>query len=767
MNTKIIQNEKDNEDFQYNANKKITETESNLIALVSNVSEISKKLAITKEKLNILPLQHTNKWLNNDNNDNNNNKNNNNTNNINNTNNNNINNTNNINNNNNYDNNNNNNNNNNYNNNNNSINNNTNSQHISQLKNMEFNNPTNSNLDNNGKINKEIETLKRLNRDFSEKLEKLTTTNLENEKIIENLNLKIISIESLTKNSINEVIQDFKKQTEKINEENKEKIKAEQQLEIAFDQIQKIQEAMKSTTVMLHSKANKDETEKSVRIFNIEVEKLSNKIIDSTKISEIRTHEIMDNLLDVHKQIAKIGEGNTEKNSKLIMEKLNENLSNSLEKFFNENLKDKVSKLISSEEISLPIDKNLLKLIEENIKEIDLMKFEIESLKSNKDKEIQLNKLESKLALLNRKIFDLDEMIGKNKAYLDEKFKSVEGDCNFMGDMDLQNELYPKMNVFDFIKLIYNSRKNDEKELSLIKFNQENMNSQILTKVKKDLSLESGKVLEDFRNDLKISIGKIEGKLREKVDLLSLDEFGKRVDNKLNNEINKKLDKVDMKKNNNFINKKIDILENKISKTLVDTLIDLQMDDAPLILKKSQNNNGDKCASCNQYKNQNQNQNQIHNNTIYKGSECEDISHISFNNNSNNNTQSYNHNHNNNHNHSQYNGRYKFRNIQDNSNKYGTGSYSRHLSNIDNEDLRMKSFQLPDISERGVANLTIRNTMGRSFTKIKIDEYTEKKFNSMIEEELEKNILNPENLIKTANKLHDNVEKRYILKENK
>jgi len=440
-----------------------------------------------------------------------------------------------------------------------------------------------------------------------------------------------------------------------------------------------------------------------------------------------------------------MGEKFSEKNNNLNMDQLNENLSNSLNKFFNKNLKDKLNELFSSEHFKIPVDKNLLKDVEENKKEIENILSSFDEFKTNMNKENELNKLESKLALLNRKIFDLDENLGKNRIDFEEKFKSIEGDGNFIGDKDLQNELYPNMNVFEFLKHLYEARKNDEKEIGLVKFNQDNMNTQILSKVKKDLSLESKKVLEDFRGDLKVSIGKIENKVREKVDVMGLDEFGRRVDNKLNNEINKKLDKTDMKKNNNFINRKIDILENKISKTLVDTLIDLQMDDAPLLVKKSVNNNnskGEKCASCNQYKNQGQE----------RGYECEDISHST---------------HNQSHSQNNGNGRYKFRNIQDNSNKYGTGSYSRHLNNIDNEDLREKSFHLPDISERGGPILTIRNSMGRSFSKIKINEYTEKRFNSMIEAELEKNIVNPENLIKTANKFHDNAEKRFNLKENK
>ncbi len=135
-------------------------------------------------------------------------------------------------------------------------------------------------------------------------------------------------------------------------------------------------------------------------------------------------------------------------------------------------------------------------------------------------------------------------------------------------------------------------------KLEKVKLKQENMNEEILGRVRKDLQHESARILEDFKHDLKTSINKIEDQLREKVDRFNLDEFGRRIDNKFNFEINKKLDRNDLKKNNNFINRKIDTLENKISKTLVDTLIDLQMEEAPLITKKTQV--GEKCASCNQ-----------------------------------------------------------------------------------------------------------------------------------------------------------------------
>ena len=62
-----------------------------------------------------------------------------------------------------------------------------------------------------------------------------------------------------------------------------------------------------------------------------------------------------------------------------------------------------------------------------------------------------------------------------------------------------------------------------------------------------------------------------------------------------------KIDKKELSKNKMYFNKKIDNLENTISRTLVDTLIDLQMDEAPLMTKNSYFEGGvQKCASCNQ-----------------------------------------------------------------------------------------------------------------------------------------------------------------------
>lgn len=716
LKEKITQFEKDHEDFEYKVNKKFLEAETNVITLVSTVSDLSKRHASEQSQLMNQMASQANNFNSNNNKQQQNVSNN---------------------------------------------------AHMSQIPNSES---SSINAENVAKINKEIDSLKKLNREFSEKIEKMTSGNLSHENMLIDLKSKLTEMDSNMNKSIKDITDKFEKMDQLKDEEEKNsenKLKPEQNIEILYDQVNKIQDAIRSTTLMLHSKITKDELEKVTRILNFEIEKCSAKILDQTKINDNRSTKLIEGMQELNNRMGKVlSETQNEKgNSNVNLEKLNDNINSSMNNILEKNLKEKISELIKDEEFSLPLDKENLRKIDENKTNINNILNHLDSLKLNKDKENDLGKLESKMGILNRKVYDLDDFVQKNKTLYDEKFKNIEGDGNFMDDLELQNEINPDFNVFEIIKYICINSLNDAKRIDIIKNHQENMNSDILQKVKKDLSLESHKVLEDFRNDLKISIMKIEGKLGEKVDLLSLDEFGRRVDCKLNNEINKKLDRVDLKKNNNIINKKIDILENKISKTLVDTLIDLQMDDAPLLVKKSNGgkNDREKCASCNQF---------INLNNHDKCMENDETS--AFNNyNSNNhsfihNSLSQSHNNHSHHNsisvpHSNIN-RYKFRSIQDNSNKYGTGSYSRHLSNIDSEDLKQKNFQLPDISGRG----SLKNSMGKTFSKIKIDEFTEKRFNSMIHEELEKNIVNPDNLIKTANKFYDNAEKRHnnnILKD--
>ena len=125
------------------------------------------------------------------------------------------------------------------------------------------------------------------------------------------------------------------------------------------------------------------------------------------------------------------------------------------------------------------------------------------------------------------------------------------------------------------------------------------LSKEIKEEVKQNLKTETLKVVEDFKQKLENFTSKFEIELRSKIDRGGLNIFEDKLNSKLKIDLKEKLDRVELKKNNNVIRRKIDSLENKISKTLVDTIIDLQMDEAPLIIKKNAKN-FELCASCNQ-----------------------------------------------------------------------------------------------------------------------------------------------------------------------
>ena len=125
------------------------------------------------------------------------------------------------------------------------------------------------------------------------------------------------------------------------------------------------------------------------------------------------------------------------------------------------------------------------------------------------------------------------------------------------------------------------------------------LSKEIKEEVKQKLKNEILKVVGEFKLKLDNFTSKFEIELKNKIDKGGLILFEDKLNSKIKGDLKEKLDRVEMKKNNNQIRRKIDSLENKISKTLVDTIIDLQMDEAPLIIKKT-SKNYELCASCNQ-----------------------------------------------------------------------------------------------------------------------------------------------------------------------
>lgn len=641
------------------------------------------------------------------------------------------------------------------------------------------------------KSNKEIESLKKLFREFNERVDKISKLNSSLEEQIKDVKTEINNIPKEKKSSNNNnnpsVINGILKAKEDIDRQlneggNNINVEANglqehdilvepennnQALELLFDRMKKFQESIKSMTNTIGQKTEKTEFEKLTRTYNQDLEKINKRINEINTTTEIKIKNLLQNpsSLNLSRKESNIDDdseggpgtlegsknnlGKSKKNSQVKKGKnsqtagLKANLTNGDGFEFDEGIVNMTREIIERELAAKDEIIKMQEFMEEYKAKAETSKVDIdklfESIVEIRSSLSTSTSPDDKIASLKDKLHEVELTIKKQRILFEERFKNLEGEStpeeeNPNSD---NNTIVTGGSIKDNIKNLNSTAKIISEKIEKVTLRLDNMNNEILAKVKKDLSTESGKILIEFKGDLKNSITKIEEQLREKVDKFSLDEFGKYVNEKLSQEMNKKLDRNDLKKNNNLINKKIDTLENKISRTLVDTLIDLQMEEAPLIVKKTLGSTGnEKCASCNQF---------VMNTTLINEDNLNETKYHNT-----NTTQ-----------------KFKFKNVQESCYKFGAGSYSRYLSSIENvnEEIRNnRSVQLPEINNN---NKTAKKfnyiPTGISEAKLKnkiLEEYSDKNYlNTMINEELEKKIVNPENLIKTANKLFETVEK--------
>ena len=331
----------------------------------------------------------------------------------------------------------------------------------------------------------------------------------------------------------------------------------------------------------LEGKAGRDDLEVSNRKLTKEIDKLAQKLNNSLKLYDAKiisaktggtdgtpgiTFDVITETIDTQ-----LNQQLQEKSKDLIQNAIDQiDFSNNPKiQEFNDNIANHTEELNKAFESIVDIRKNLLS------KDIEVV---VESLKGRiDDYETQCRKLK----------FDIDEITKQLEGETDDK-KDTKDD-----NRPKQGSLREHINVIGSRVLSLSS------SFEKLEKRVENINRDILNTVKRDLKAESARILDEFKGDLKVSISKIEEQLRNKVDRFGLVEFGQRIDNKLSSEMRNKIDRGDLTKNNHYINRKIDSLENKISRTLVDTLIDLQLDEAPLMIKKNMKY-VDRCASCNQ-----------------------------------------------------------------------------------------------------------------------------------------------------------------------
>ena len=285
----------------------------------------------------------------------------------------------------------------------------------------------------------------------------------------------------------------------------------------------------------------------------------------------------------------------TETNINFFNPTLLDNLRNSLYSDLNSSFRE----MIKKEGKNLDLSKNaqileILKILTKNNEDINNHNKSVIDLRKTLialevDKRInflqeRINSLEEGDERNKKKIYELNLAInGSNdKDESEENEEKYEPTC-IRGKIEITEKLFNTLN--DKFVSIENKYKSITKEIK--------------DDIKSNLKIESIKTVNQFREKLEIFTRRFEEELRNKIDQMGLNNFEKRMNTKIYFDLKDKLNRQEMQKNNNLINRKIDSLENKISKTLVDTIIDLQMDEAPLIVKKVPNNL-EVCASCNQ-----------------------------------------------------------------------------------------------------------------------------------------------------------------------
>ena len=193
---------------------------------------------------------------------------------------------------------------------------------------------------------------------------------------------------------------------------------------------------------------------------------------------------------------------------------------------------------------------------------------------------------------------ELERLGEESSKKINEILKTINGDDDDEEEEESKNAL-SGFCINKKINILINKFNELYNKLLSVQNKSNSLSREIKEEVKQNLKAKTLKVVEEFKSKLDSFTNRFENELRGKIDRGGLSVFEDKMSSKFRIDLKEKLDKTELKKNNYVIKRKINNLENKISKTLVDTIIDLQMDEAPLIVKTNMQN-VELCASCNQ-----------------------------------------------------------------------------------------------------------------------------------------------------------------------
>ena len=357
---------------------------------------------------------------------------------------------------------------------------------------------------------------------------------------------------------------------------------------VPFDVFKKLSDNVRILTSSLNSKINREEIETQLKKFNQRIENIE-------MIQQGQTHgpKTRINIGLVNTPITHIDDPNIQLNTDEQTEI--EHLCKRIEKKVNENIMRNINKEIQNWDLSL--NPKIIE-IENNYNQI------CEEMEKNNQnitdfRNILLsNPTQNEFLKIKKVIEYLDDECRNNKLRIIELVNNIEGSTEENEGGGESTSLTGT--IKDRINLLNKTCQTLNYKIGTLEVKNRTFTKEVKDEIKQNLKNETIKIMQQFKTRLESFTTKFEHELKNKIDQINLSDFENKMNNKIHIDLKDKLDKNDLKKNNNVIKKKIDSLETKISKTFVDTLIDLQMEEQPLIIKKT-GNGADVCASCNQH----------------------------------------------------------------------------------------------------------------------------------------------------------------------
>ena len=510
------------------------------------------------------------------------------------------------------------------------------------IKEIALNNSGNDSVDINNKFYDLKESINKKIDDFSKKIKNLENeinnmqlnTNANNNNYSHNVNINMPLIDTPQTINENNLNTEEKKETN----ENNGNINNNENIDIHEQKEDEANSAIKEESKEGKSKDNS--VNKRIAEIMLQINEINNKlsIDESLKKSEFNKYsqKIDIQLKDYNDKINKILQKDNlrnklledmTKNNSMLANKLKDNSSNKTDNKISKNnnyvtydmfdsLETKNRELILKYLSNIDISSNpsileIHKFFDDSKNTIKNLSSKIDEIiiKNNKDNEYNYGLIDNLRKDTKNNIKKIDKEV-ERISLLQEEIdffrifllgREEEIKYKNMSQEEKKNELLIGTSIKEEMTIHGNYLKKLSDGINKVNNRINNLNKETLVLIKKDLKNESNTILEDFKSGLKESINRIETQLRDKVDKLGLDEFWNKINDQLISEMKEKIDKKEMNKNNQYLKRKIDNLESKISRTLVDTLIDLQMDEAPLVVKRNfREITGQKCASCGQ-----------------------------------------------------------------------------------------------------------------------------------------------------------------------